>query len=77
MVATVLFATLAITNPEAARVFASLVEHVTHAGAPLPAAQRAVIQDDIVLAFRAAFLMMAMFTSAGCLLALSNPLRRI
>jgi EmrB/QacA subfamily drug resistance transporter len=77
VVATVLFATLAIKNPEAARVFASLVEHVKHAGPPLAAAQRAAIQDDIVQAFRAAFLLMALFTSAGCLLALTNPLRRI
>jgi EmrB/QacA subfamily drug resistance transporter len=77
VVATVLFATLAIRNPESARVFASLVEHLTHTGTLLPAAERAVVQDDIVLAFRAGFLMMALFTSAGCLLALTNPLRRI
>jgi len=43
----------------------------------LPAAQQAVIQADIQDAFRAAFLTMAVFTTAGFFLALTNPLRRI
>jgi len=77
VVATVLFATLAIKNPEAARVFAAMVEHVKHAGPPLSADQRAAIQDDIVQAFRAAFLVMAVFTTGGFFLALTNPMRRI
>jgi len=77
LVATVLFGFLAIRNPEAARVFVSMVEHVKHAGPVLSEAQRAAIQVDIVQAFRAAFLLMAGFTISGCLLALTNPLRRI
>jgi hypothetical protein len=76
LVATVLFAFLAIRNPEAARIFATMVHHGHVAGA-LPAAQQAVVQVDIQDAFRAAFLTMAAFTTAGFFLALTNPLRRI
>jgi len=76
LVATVLFAFLAIRNPEAARVFATMVEHA-HLGPALPAGQQAAIQVDIREAFRAAFLTMAAFTTAGFLFALTNPLRRI
>ncbi len=76
MVATVLFAFLAIRNPEAARVFASMIQH-RHVATDLPVAQLAVIQTDIMEAFRAAFLTMAAFTTAGFFLALTNPLRRI
>jgi hypothetical protein len=62
-------------NPEAARVFAIMVEH----GAPpaLDAAQSAAIRADIVDAFRAGFLLMAAFTAGGCVLALTNPMRKI
>jgi len=76
LVATVLFAFLAIRNPDAARIFATMVHHGHVAGA-LPAAQQAVVQVDIQDAFRAAFLTMAAFTTAGFFLALTNPLRRI
>jgi EmrB/QacA subfamily drug resistance transporter len=76
LVATVLFAFLAIRNPEAARIFATMVNHA-HVGPALPAAQQAVIQADIQEAFRAAFLTMAAFTTAGFFLALTNPLKRI
>ena len=77
IVATVLFATLAFKNPEAARVFAAMVEHARLAGPALSADTRAAIQEDIVIAFRVAFLMMALFTTGGFLLVLTNPLRRI
>jgi predicted MFS family arabinose efflux permease len=77
LVATVLFAVLALKNPEAARVFASMVEHGQGAGPTLGAEQRAAIQTDIAEAFRAAYLTMAAFTTAGFFLALTNPLRRI
>jgi len=77
LVATILFAVLSWKNPEAARVFAGLVEHGQPLGPTLPADQRAAIQADIAEAFRAAFLTMAAFTAAGFFLALTNPLRRI
>jgi EmrB/QacA subfamily drug resistance transporter len=75
LVATVLFATLSITNPDAASVFAIMVQH----GAPpaLDPAQETAVRADIVNAFRAGFLLMAGFTALGCVLALTNPLRKI
>ena len=76
LVATVLFAFLTLRNPEAARVFASMVKH-TGTGPVLPAAQRLAIQADIRDAFGAAFLTMAVFSTGGFFLALTNPLRRI
>jgi len=77
LVATILFAVLSWKNPEAARVFAAMVEHGRPLGPALTADQRATIQGDIAEAFRAAFLAMAAFTTAGFFLALTNPLRRI
>jgi EmrB/QacA subfamily drug resistance transporter len=77
LVATVLFAVLALKNPEAAGVFAGMVEHAQNVGANLSAAQRASIAGDIADAFRAGFLLMAAFTTGGFLLALTNPQRRI
>jgi EmrB/QacA subfamily drug resistance transporter len=77
LVGTVLFAFLAIKNPEAARIFVMMVEHGTRAAPSLTAAQRAVVQSDIMGAFRAAFLLIAAFTTGGFFLALTNPLRRI
>ena len=76
LVATVLFGVLTIRNPEAARVFATMIQQ-RHATTGLPPQQLAAIQADIAIAFRAAFLCMALFTTAGFLLALTNPLRRI
>ena len=78
LVGTVLFAFLAVRNPEAARVFAAMVEHLGGgAGPAISAAQRAAMRDDIVGAFRAAFTVIGAFTAAGCLLAYTNPQRRI
>jgi EmrB/QacA subfamily drug resistance transporter len=77
LVGTMLFAFLTIRNPEAARIFAMMVEHGTLAGPVLSPEQRAVVQTDIAEAFRAAFLLIAVFTTCGFFLALTNPLRRI
>ncbi len=77
LVATMLFAVLSIRNPEAARVFAAMIEHARQAGPPATSVQVAAIQADIAAAFRAAFLLMAGFTIGGFFLALTNPLRRI
>jgi EmrB/QacA subfamily drug resistance transporter len=75
LVATVLFAVLTMRNPEAARVFAIMVEHGQTPA--LDAAQRAAIRADIVDAFRAGFMLMAAFTACGCVLAVTNPMRKI
>jgi EmrB/QacA subfamily drug resistance transporter len=77
LVATILFAVLTLKNPEAARVFATLTEHGPQLTPALDPAQRVAIQADIAQAFRAAFLTMAAFTTAGLFLALTNPMRRI
>ena len=75
LVATILFGVLAIESPEAAHAFAAMIEsrHV----APALTVHQIEIQADIQEAFRAAFLVMASFTTGGFLLALTNPLRRI
>jgi len=77
LVGTVLFAFLALRNPEAARVFSEMVEHLGGGGPAISAAQRGAIHADIVAAFRAAFLLIGVFTAGGCVLAYTNPQRRI
>jgi len=76
-VATVLFAVLSLKSPEAASLFAEMVERGPEVVSALPAAQQAVVRADIADAFRAAFLACAGFTTLGFFLALSIPLRRI
>jgi predicted MFS family arabinose efflux permease len=76
LVATVLFAFLDIRNPEAARSFALMVEHA-NITPKVPPIQAADIIADIQTAFRLAFLLIATFTTAGFLLAVTNPMRRI
>ena len=76
LVATILFGMLAIKSPEAAHVFAAMIESRQVAPALTRRAELA-IQADIREAFRAAFLTMAVFTTGGFFLALTNPLRRI
>lgn len=77
LVGTALFAFLAIKNPEAARIFSLMVERGARAASSLAPEQRAAVQADIAQAFRAAFLLIAAFTTGGFFLALTNPLRRI
>ena len=75
LVATILFGVLAFKSPEAARVFADMIE--TRHVAPGVTAAQVAIQADIREAFGAAFLTMAAFTTGGFFLALTNPQRRI
>ncbi len=77
LVATMLFAVLTLRNPEAARIFAAMVEHGHALGPALPAEQRAAVAGDIAFGFRAAFLLMALYTTGGFFLALTNPMRKI
>jgi EmrB/QacA subfamily drug resistance transporter len=77
LVATTLFGMLAIKNPEAARVFGAMIEHTLNSRPVMTEGQLSGIKDNIAEAFRAAFLLMAFFTSAGFLLVLTNPMRRI
>ena len=75
VVAAVLFSVLSLKNPEAARLFAAMAEYGGHRGV-LPPAQ-AALQADLAEAFRVALFAVAAFASAGFLLALAIPLRRI
>ena len=77
LVAAVLFGFLTLKNPEAARVFAAMVEQGGDAVKALSGASGTAIKTDITNAFRAAFLLIAGFTTAGFFLALTHPLRRI
>ena len=77
LVSTVLFTFLAIRNPDAARVFSLIFQHAANATSAISPEQRAVLQADIADAFRAAFLVIAGFTTGGFFLALTNPLRKI
>jgi EmrB/QacA subfamily drug resistance transporter len=76
LVAFVLFSVLTLKSPQAAQAFAQIVEQAGKAGPPLGGIQPA-IKADIVGAFSAAFLLMGVFCAAGCLIALSHPIRRI
>lgn len=77
LVGTILFATLALVDPDAARIFSSLIEQGRHAAPSLPAARQAIIQAEIALAFRMAFLTIAGFALCGLVLAWTIPTRRL
>ena len=59
LVGTVLFASLALSDPDAAAAFRSLVDQGPAAIADLSADRRAMLQSEIARAFRAAFLTIA------------------
>ena len=77
LMASVLFATLSATDPEAASLFARIINFGPSALDTFSGARRAIIEGEIASAFRAAFLLMVLFTSAGFLLAATNPSRRV
>jgi EmrB/QacA subfamily drug resistance transporter len=77
LVGTVLFATLSLLDPDAARIFSSLIEQGRGVAPSLPPARQAVIQAEIALAFRMAFLTIAGFAVCGLALAWTIPTRRL
>ena len=77
LMASVLFATLSATDPEAATLFARIINFGPSALDTFSGARRAIIEGEIAAAFRAAFLLMVLFTSTGFLLAATNPSRRV
>jgi EmrB/QacA subfamily drug resistance transporter len=77
IVGAVLFALLAIQDPETARRFAELVERGPEVLASLPPARHAAVAAEIAWAFRGAFLTVAGFAAAALGLAWWIPLRRI
>ena len=77
IVGTILFANLAATDSEAARLFGNAVDLGPTALLQLSDARRTIVAGEIASAFRAAFAMLAVFTTIGTLLAWSNPSRRL
>jgi len=77
LVAAILFAILAVGDPQTASLFGTIIAQGPDAIATLAPARQAVVQTEIADAFRAAFITIAGFTAAGAALAWSLPLRRI
>ncbi len=77
LVGVVLFSSMAVSNPEAAAAFSSLVQAGPEALASLPHDQQAAIREGLDDAFRNAFLCIAGFGAIAMYLAWSLPLRRI
>jgi MFS family permease len=77
LMGTILFASLALSDPQSAEVFGRIVDVGTSALAAFDPVQRAVIQSEIAAAFRNAFLLICVFTGVGILLAWTNPSRRV
>jgi EmrB/QacA subfamily drug resistance transporter len=77
LVGAVLFALLAVQDPQTASLFAGLVEQGPRVLAALPEARRLLVQSEIADAFRGAFLTISCFTACGMLFAWWQPVRRI
>jgi EmrB/QacA subfamily drug resistance transporter len=77
VVAAVLFSVLSLRNPDAAHLLAAMAEHGGRISGDLTAAGQTAARADIAAAFRAAFLAVAGFTTAGLILAATIPMRRI
>jgi EmrB/QacA subfamily drug resistance transporter len=77
LVGTVLFATVALSDPEAARLFGNLVQQGPSTLGDLPAERQAMILSEVTVAFRNAFLTIAGFAAVGALLAWTIPARRL
>jgi hypothetical protein len=73
----ILFMTLAITDPDGAHLFITMIEQGASALDALPGGRQAIVQTEIARAFRAAFLTIAAFTAGAGLLALTNPAKRL
>jgi EmrB/QacA subfamily drug resistance transporter len=77
LVGAVLFAALAWRDPALAHAFTTLVEQGPRVLADMAPARRVLVQAEIAGAFRAAFLTIAAFSTAGMLFAWWLPVRRI
>lgn len=77
IVGCVLFTVIQRTDAQTASLFAELVERGPVALNGIGAARQALVSAEIASAFRAAFLAIAGFATAGLLLAWSIPVRRI
>ena len=77
LVAAVLFAMLAWSDPDAARLFGTAVQQGADVLAALPGPRQATLRAEFEEAFRAAFLTIAAFSALGLVLAWYTPVRRI
>ncbi|KAB2937244.1 MFS transporter [Hyphomicrobium sp.] len=77
LVGTILFAVVAHSQPETARLFASMIERGADTMASVPSARQEIVRGEIAVAFRAAFLTMAGFAAIGATIAWSIPTRRL
>ena len=77
MISTILFATLAARDPEAAKLFGAILQDTQAALGGLPLERRAAVTEEITAAFRVAFLALAAFTTFGSIMAWTNPMRRV
>lgn len=77
LLGTVLFATLAFSDPQGPVIFAKLVDVGAAALSDLSPERQKAISDEVAFAFRLAFLLIPVFTGVGALLAWSNPSRRV
>jgi EmrB/QacA subfamily drug resistance transporter len=73
----ILFATLALSDADAAPLFARLIDVGTSAFAALPPDRQAMLTGVIANAFRLGFSLVALFAGIGIVLAWSNPTRRV
>ena len=77
IVGAVLFLSLAVTDPRAAALFGSMLEHGPDILSQLDLEGQKVVAQEIVHAFRAAFLTVSLFTASALVLAWINPARRV
>ena len=77
IVMAVLFATLAMSDQETARLFANSIQRGGDVLAGLPPGRQATVKLEISEAFRAAFYTIAAFTTIGLVLAWSSPAQRL
>ncbi|MDH7797048.1 MULTISPECIES: MFS transporter [unclassified Beijerinckia] len=75
--ATVLFASLSMTDPDAARMFAGILDHGPTALQELASERREIVMGEIAAAFRNAYLLLAVVSGCGAVLAWFNPSRRV
>ncbi len=76
-ISTILFATLATRDPEAAKLFGAILQDAHAALADLSPARRLAVTDEVASAFRVAFLTLSGITTIGSILAWTNPMRRV
>ena len=77
LVGTVLFASVALRDPDATTVFGALIQQGPDALRGLPSERQAMILAEVTSAFRNAFLTIAAFAGIGALLAWTIPSRRL